>query len=92
MSYKKQVWAWLQTAPQVEIRVGAYTLKYCYGYDRDWGTSWVCWGEPDWEDTPESNYFNEICHAMSGSCHDMGFIDELLEAMNNKPFNQGESK
>jgi len=97
MSHADKVAAWLNSAPTVEIQVGRYTLTYSYeySYESNWEMCWVCKEsvqyELDWENTPESNYFNEICHAMSGSCHDMGFIDDLLEAMKNKPFNQGES-
>jgi hypothetical protein len=29
---------------------------------------------------------------MNADLHDMEFIDELIEAMKKKPFNQGESK
>jgi len=92
MTYENAAMEWIQSAPRVDIHVGKYTFTYKYEFDRDWGASWVCWGDFDWEDTPESNYFNEICHALSASQSDMSFIDELLEAMKNKPFNQGESK
>lgn len=92
MTYKKQVWAWLDTAPQVDIHVGKFTLKYKLGFERDWGMAWVCWGEPDWEDTPESNYFNKLCHGLSSSCHDTDFIDVLLEAMKKDPFPMDWSK
>ena len=91
MSHADKVTAWIHNAPEVDIHVGKFTLKYRYGYDRDWGSAWVCWSNPDWEDTPESNYFNEICHALRASCHDISFIDALLKAMKKKPF-EGESE
>jgi len=91
MTYAEKARAWVQNAPEADIHIGKFTLKYQYGYDRDWGASWVCYDGFDL-DTPESNYFNEICDALSASQSDMSFIDELLEAMKNKPFNQGESK
>jgi hypothetical protein len=90
-TYADKAVTWRLNAPVAYINIGRFTIAYQYGYERDWGMSWVCWGEPDWEDTPEENYFNEICHAMRGSCHDASFIDDLLEAMKKKPFNQGEA-
>jgi hypothetical protein len=86
MTHADKVTAWLLNAPTVDIYVGKYELKYRYGYDRDWGSGWVCWSEPDWEDTPESNYFNEICHALRESFYEISFIDSLLKAMKKKPF------
>jgi hypothetical protein len=65
-------------------------LKYQFGCDGDWGMGWICKNDLDWEDTPESNYFNEICHGMNSSWHNTCFIDDVLEVMKNKPFNQGE--
>jgi hypothetical protein len=91
MSHADKVTAWIHNAPEVDIHVGKFTLKYRYGYDRDWGASWVCWDGFDWEDTPESNYFNEICHALNASHSEISFMDELIEAMKKKPF-EGESE
>ena len=85
MTHADKVTAWIHNAPEVDIHVGRFTLKYRYGYDRDWGESWVCYDGFDL-DTPESNYFNEICHALNASHSEISFIDELIEAMQKKPF------
>ena len=91
MTYEEQAKAWIRSSPKVDILVGKFTLKYQYGYDGDWGSGWVCWNDLGWEDTPESNYYNEICHAMDASCHNTCFIDDLIDAMQKKPF-EGESE
>ena len=97
MTHADKVTAWLRSAPTVEIQVGRYTLTYSYeySYESNWEMCWVCKEsvqyELNWENTPESNYFNEICHAMRGGwIHDIEYIDKLLDAMKKKPFNQGE--
>jgi hypothetical protein len=90
MKYKKFAEDWLDNAPRAYVHIGRFMLKYRYEYDRDWGMGWLCQNDLDWEDTPESNYYNEICHALDASCHNTCFIDDVLEAMKNKPFNQGE--
>jgi hypothetical protein len=91
-TYADKVIAWRLSAPTVEITIGRFQLTYQYDFDRDWGAAWVCWDEPFWaESTPEYQYFNKLTDGMRLSSHDTGFIDELLEAMQNKPFNQGES-
>ena len=91
MSHKDKAVAWLRSAPTVDICVGKFTLTYEYGFERDWGSSWICWNDPDWEDTPEEQYFEELCDAINASCHDTSFIDEVIEAMKKKPF-EGESE
>ena len=97
MTHADKVTAWLNSAPTVEIQVGRYTLtyRYEYSYESNWEMCWVCKEsvryELDWENTPESNYFIEIGHAMrGGGIHDIEYIDKLLDAMQKKPFNQGE--
>ena len=97
MTHADKVTAWLNSAPTVEIQVGRYTLTYSYeySYESNWEMCWVCKEsvqyELDWENTPESNYFNEICHALNASHSEISFIDELLNAMKKKPF-EGESE
>ena len=86
MSHADKVTAWIQSAPEVDIHVGKFTLKYRYGYDRDWGASWVCWSNSNWEGTPECNYFNELCHTLRTWHSEISFIDNLIEAMQKKPF------
>jgi hypothetical protein len=92
MTYKKSAEAWLDSAPKVDIHVGKFTLTYQYSYDRDWGMGWLCQNDLDWEDTPESNYYNELCHALESSCHNTCFIDDVLEAMKKTPFPMDWSK
>jgi hypothetical protein len=86
MSYKKAAEDWLDSAPTVDIRVGKFTLKYRYEYERDWGMCWICQNDLDWEDTPEEQYFEALCDAMESSCHNTCFIDDVLAAMQKKPF------
>jgi hypothetical protein len=51
--------------------------------------SWLT--ESEYWESQEEMYFGNIYNDMHADLHDMEFIDELLEAMQNKPFNQGES-
>ena len=92
MTHADKVTAWIHNAPEVDIHVGKFTLKYRYGYDRDWGAAWMCWSNPAWEDTPEEQYFEEVCNAMRTWHSEISFIDNLIDAMQKKPFNQGETK
>ena len=91
MSHADKVTAWIQSAPEVDIHVGKFTLTYEYGFERDWGSSWICWNDPDWEDTPEEQYFEEVCDAMRTWHSEISFIDNLIDAMKKKPF-EGESE
>jgi len=53
----------------------------------------MSWLVPDdFLGSPEQEYFFELFDDSNASMHDLSFIDDLLEAMKNKPFNQGESK
>lgn len=95
MTYADKAKAWIQNAPYVDIPVGRFTLRFHMTISRDWGWSWdfMNWLLPkDYFDSPEDAYFEDIYHSMTPDLHDMEFVDALLEAMKNKPFNQGESK
>jgi hypothetical protein len=94
-TYAEQAKAWIQNSPYVDIPVGQFTLRFKLSTDRDWGWVWeyMSWlTGSDYLDSAEELYFDGIYNEMSADLHDMEFIDELLEAMKNKPFNQGESK
>ena len=91
MTYENAAIEWIQSAPTVDIHVGKFTLKYRYEYERDWGMGWICQNDLDWEDTPEEQYFEELCDALDASCHNACFIDDLIDAMQKKPF-EGESE
>lgn len=96
MKYKKCAEDWLDNAPRAYVHIGRFMLKYRYEYEREWGMGWLSQenskDDLDWEDTPESNYYNELCHALESSWHNTCFIDDVLAAMQEKPFNQGETK
>ena len=95
MSHKDKAVAWIQSSPYVDITVGRFTLRFKLTIDRDWGWSWefMNWLLPkDYFDSPEDLYFEDIYHEMNADTHDMEFMDELIEAMKKKPFNQRESK
>jgi hypothetical protein len=94
MTYEEKARAWIQGSPYVDIPVGRFTLKFKLTIDRDWGWTWehMTWllaGKEYWE-SPEEMYFDGIYDDMNADLHDMEFIDELLEAIKKKPFNQGE--
>jgi hypothetical protein len=94
-SYEEQAKAWIQSSPYVDIPVGRFTLRFKMTIDRDWGWVWefMNWLLPkEYFDSPEDLYFENIYNTMTADTHDMEFIDELLKAMQAKPFNQGESK
>jgi len=95
MTYEEQARAWIQGSPYVDIPVGRFTLKFKLTIDRDWGWVWeyMSWLVPDdFRGSPEQEYFFKLFDDSNASTHDMEFIDELLKAMQEKPFNQGEAK
>ena len=96
MSHKDKAVAWIQSSPYVDIEVGRFTLRFKLTIDRDWGWVWehMTWllAGRDYFDSPEDLYFEGIYNEMNADLHDMEFIDELIEAMQKKPFNQGETK
>ena len=96
MTYAEQARAWIQNSPYVDIEVGRFTLRFKMTIDRDWGWVWehMTWllAGSDYFDSPEDLYFESIYNEMNADLHDMEFIDELIEAMQAKPFNQGETK
>ena len=93
MTYEEKARAWIRSSPFVQIPIGRFTLKFKFKADRDWDWDWD-WNEPDnFEGTPEEKYLHEtILHDLAANWHDMDFIDVLLKEMQEKPFNQGESK
>ena len=95
MTYAEQARAWIQNSPYVDITVGRFTLRFKMTIDRDWGWVWehMTWllAGSDYFDSPEDLYFEDIYHEMNADTHDMEFMDELIEAMKKKPFNQGET-
>ena len=94
MTYEEQARAWIQNAPIAEITIGRFTLKFQFGVDRDFTYAWdfMNWLLPDeYRGSPERDYFHKIIDALDSAHHDMEFIDELIEAMQKKQFNQGES-
>jgi hypothetical protein len=96
MTYEEQARAWIQSSPYVDITVGRFTHRFKLTIDRDWGWVWenMTWllAGSDYWDSPEETYFDGIYDEMNADLHDMEFIDELIEAMQKKPFNQGESE
>ena len=95
MSHKDKAVAWIQSAPQVDIHIGRCTIKFSLSADRDWGWRWDYkhWLMPDeYRGSLEHNYFDEIVDGLEASLNDLSLIDELIEAMQKKPFNHGESK
>ena len=95
MTYEEQAKAWIQNSPYVDIAVGRFTLRFGFSANRDWGWSWdfMNWLLPnEYFDSPEEAYFLGIYHEMSADTHDMEFMDELIAAIQKKPFNQGETK
>lgn len=95
MTYEAQALAFIQSAPTVEIPVGRFTLRFSLTVHRDWGWVWEhkTWlhAGNDYFESPEYFYLDDIYHEMNASEHDLEFIDELIEAMQKKPFNQGET-
>lgn len=95
MTYAEQARAWIQSSPYVDIPIGRFTLRFKMTIDRDWGWVWehMTWlhAGSGYFDSPEDSYFDDIYHEMSADLHDMEFMDELIEAMQKKPFNQGET-
>ena len=92
-TYAEQAKSWIQNSPYVDIYVGQFTIRFKLSMDRDWGWVWefMNWLLPkEYFDSPEDLYFENIYNTMTADTHDMEFIDELLEAVKNKPFNQGE--
>jgi len=90
MKYKKFAEDWLDNAPRAYVHIGRFMLYYRYEYERDWGMGWICQehskNDLDWEDTPEDRYFEELCDSLESSCHNTCFIDDVLAAMQEKPF------
>jgi hypothetical protein len=94
MTHEEQAKAWIQNSPYVDIPVGRFTLRFKLSTDRDWGWVWeyMSWlTDSEYWESQEEVYFGNIYDEMNADLHDMEFIDELLEAMQKKPFNQGES-
>jgi len=91
MSYAEKIKAWEQSAPVAKIQIGRYPLTFSYenSYESRWETCWICvesvMYELDWEDTPESNYFNEINHKLKSSFYDREYMDELIAALASNP-------
>ena len=95
MSHKDKAVAWIQSSPYVDIHIGRFTLRFKLTSDRDWGWVWeyMSWlVADDFRDSPEEEHFFELFDDSNASTHDMNFIDVLLTEMQEKPFNQGESK
>ena len=93
MSHKDKAVAWIQNAPEADIHIGRFTLRFKLTSDRDWGWVWeyMSWLVPDdFRGSPEEEYFFELFDDSNASTHDMDFIDVLLKEMQEKPFNQGE--
>ena len=94
MSQKDKAVAWIQNAPEADIHIGRFTLKFYFTASRDWCWCWDFkhWLTPDeYRGSPEHNYFDRIVDGLNASYYDIEFIDELLEAIQKKPFNQGEN-
>ena len=90
MSHKDKAVAWIQSSPYVDIDVGRFTLKFKFKADQDWGWDWDLTEPDNFEDTPEAEYFEKICDDLRLWRHDTEFVDQLIEGMKKKPFNQGE--
>ena len=94
MTYEAQAKEWIHSSPYVDVPVGRFTLRFGFSADRDWGWSWDYkhWLMPaEYRGSPEHNYFDRIVDGLDASYYDIEFIDELIEAMQKKPFNQGEN-
>jgi hypothetical protein len=94
MTYENEAKAWIQSSPYADVPVGRFTLRFGFSADRDWGWRWDCkhWLMPEeYRGSPEHNYLDRIFDGLEASMNDLSFIDELLEAMQKKPFNQGEN-
>jgi len=89
MNYEGQAKEWIQDAPQIDIHIGRFTLRFKLTIDRDWGWAWeyMSWLVPDdFRGSPEEEYFFELFDDSNASTHDMDFIDVLLKEMKEKPF------
>ena len=92
MTYADKVKDWKANNPQAHITIGRYTLTFSYenSYESQWATCWICvesvMYELDWDDTPESIYFEEIHNKLKSGMHDPEYIDEILEVMKENPF------
>jgi hypothetical protein len=94
MSHKDKAVAWIQNAPEADIHIGRFTLKFYFTASRDWCWCWDFkrWLTPDeYRGSPEHNYLDRILDGLDVSYNDIEFIDHLQEAMQAKPFNQGEN-
>ena len=94
MTYADKAKAWIQNAPIAEINIGRFTLKFQFGVDRDFTYAWdfMNWLLPDeYRGSPEHNYLDRILDGLDVSYNELEFIDRLQEAMQAKPFNQGEN-
>ena len=94
MTYENSAKEWIQSAPTAEIPIGRFHLLFQLGSDRDWGWRWDYknWLMPEeYRGSPEHNYLDRIFDGLEASMNDLSFIDELIEAMQKKPFNQGEN-
>ena len=95
MTYADKVKEWIQSVPETHIQIGRFTIPFYFTASRDWGWSWDCktWLVPDeYKGSQEHNYLDSIVDGLDVSYYELEFIDALLEAMQKKPFNQGESK
>jgi hypothetical protein len=94
MTYADAAKAWIQNAPEADIHIGRFTLKFYFTASRDWCWCWDFkrWLTPDeYRGSPEHNYLDRILDGLDASYYDIEFIDRLQEAMQAKPFNQGEN-
>jgi hypothetical protein len=93
MTYEEQAQAWIRSSPFVQIHIGRFTLKFKFKADQDWDWVWDLTEPDNFEGTPEDTYFYKtILRDLPANWHDMDFIDVLLKEMQEKPFNQGETK
>ena len=90
MTYEEQAKAWIRSSPEAKITIGRFTLKIKFVADQDWGWDWDLTEPDNFEGTPEAEYFEKICDDLRLWSHDTEFVDQLIEGMQEKPFNQGE--
>ena len=60
MSHADKAVAWIQNAPEADIHIGRFTLKFKFIADQDWGWDWDLTAPDNFEDTPEDKYYEEI--------------------------------
>jgi hypothetical protein len=90
MTYANKVVSWRLSAPVAYVNIGRFTLTYQYGFERDWGSGWICWAEPDgFDNSPEATYLEELLASDANKGNfwaDATFIDELLKLIEDNPF------